>query len=298
MGKVDEALAAIQQQSDSTERALLVGGVLSTLMRIRGAELVLVGDLAYDCYVNNSNSGADLVLCVLKGQLTPRLIQEVMVEEMHAKGRIWNWECAGVTIRFGGQVITEYPALCREFKTDYGVARLIPAEELVAERILSAFYPVADPEARAEARRVLALAHAEAFVMDWHILANLCASPTYRMADELDQLKREAVDEVERAVAEAAELDEDEAEDVEPVPPKEFESGDAYQPVGEAAAVTGLRRDTGRLPMPEEIRRMKEATGDAGASETDDAPAEGDLPPSKRETTHLSKPAVPGNESA
>jgi hypothetical protein len=266
MSKVNEALARIQASPDTTERAMFLAALISTLMRIRGVELVMVGDIAFDCYADRSGTSAHLTLCLLEGRLNARLMQEVLGAHLGGTGMTWKWEIAGVSVKLGGQVLTDFPGLCRDFKTDFGVAKVIPAEELVAERILASVYPARNAVAHEEARHLMALALADVFAMDWEILLALCQSKSYSVADQFTALRQEADREARRLMAAAAVAAADEPP--EPIPTEEFDTGDAYAPVAEAREVVGLRTDTGKVAF-QDI-----------------------LPPSKIETTRLPNPTA------
>jgi hypothetical protein len=242
MSKIDESLVSIQTLQDSTERALALAGLISTLMKIRDVELVMVGEIAYDCYANKTGTQENLELSVMSGKLTARILQDVM-GGLGGDGMLTRWHVVGSPVHFNGTMIAEYPGLCRDFQTDFGVIKLIPAEELTAERILASFFPIPNQRAREEAKQLLAMALAEAFIMDWEILEALCLSKSYQVGDQLALLRQEARREAERFLAAEEAAAQAEAEPPEEIPVEEFDTGDAYAPTGEARRVVGLRKD-------------------------------------------------------
>lgn len=196
MGRIDDALVSLQQMEDETERALQLAGLISTLFKIRGVGLVVTGQLAFDSYANTTSPNPELELASFAGKFTPRLMQDIMVGQLHAEGLIGRWKVAGLPVRFIGDVVTAHRALCRDFTTDHGVVKLIPAEEITVERILAAVYPVPNAVAQEEARLLLINGLTNAFQMDWAVLRTLADSPDYRVGEELAQMRAAAKQEV------------------------------------------------------------------------------------------------------
>jgi hypothetical protein len=192
MGRIDESLEALKSIEDGTERAFQLAGFLSTLFKIRGITLIVTGQLAFDSYTNGSSPKPELELATFSEKLQPRILQEIMGEQMGGKGFIRRWTVAGIPIRFLGNISTALPDLCRDFTTDHGVVKLVPAEEMTAERILASVYPVPDTEAQTQARLLLINALTEAFQMDWTALQNLCNQPEYRIGEELAKMRAAA----------------------------------------------------------------------------------------------------------
>jgi hypothetical protein len=192
MGRIDDALVSLRQLENETERALQLAGLISTLFKIRGVALIVTGRLAFDSYANTTAAEPELDLATFAGKTTPRMLQEIMGGQLQGEGMINRWKVAGIPIRFQGDVVTAHPALCRDFTTDHGVVKLIPAEEITAERILASVYPVPNAVAHEEARQLLINGLTEAFKMDWAVLGTLCHHPEYRVGEELAQLRAQA----------------------------------------------------------------------------------------------------------
>lgn len=192
MGRIDDALSSLGHLENGTERALQLAGLASTLFKIRGVVLVVTGRLAFDSYANTTAAEPELELATFAGKITPRMLQEIMGGQLHGEGMIDRWKVAGIPIRLLGEVVTAHPTLCRDFMTDHGVVKLIPVEEITAERILASVYPVPNAQAHEEARLLLINGLTEAFKMDWAILRTLCHLPEYRVGEELAQLRAQA----------------------------------------------------------------------------------------------------------
>lgn len=201
MSKIDEALSEIEKIKDWTERAMTLAGLVTTLLKLKGVTPIIVGRLAYDTYLGNTNEQEELILATFSGRLTPRILQEVFGEQLHGVGMTWKWKVANTTVKLTGDVVIEHRELCRDFQTDFGVAKLIPVEELLAERILASFYPRPHEQARSEAKRLLVLGLAGSLVMDLHALQELCNSHKYRAGEQLAELRTEAKKEVDSVLA-------------------------------------------------------------------------------------------------
>jgi hypothetical protein len=196
MSRIDDALLSLEALEDKTERALQLAGLISTLFKIRTVGLIVTGRLAFDSYANTTSPDPELDLAVFAGKLTPRLLQELMGEQLRAEGAIDRWKVVGIPIRFLGETATTHRDLCRDFTTDHGMVKFVPVEEITVERILVSVYPAPNNVARAEALQLLINGLAEAFPMDWTVLRTLCDQPEYRVGEELARLRAEAKQEV------------------------------------------------------------------------------------------------------
>jgi hypothetical protein len=192
MGRIDDAILTLESTEDKTERAFQLAGLLSTLFKLRGVVLVVTGQLAFDCYANSASDHPELDLAVFSGKLAPRLVLEIMRGQLRARGLNSHWIVAGIPVRLRGDAVITYRDLCRDFTTDHGVAKLLPVEEITADRILAAFYPEIDYDAHTQARLLLINGLSEAFHMDWTTLHALCHRPDFRVGEELAQLRLSA----------------------------------------------------------------------------------------------------------
>jgi hypothetical protein len=201
MSKVDEALDKIKAVEDATERALFVGALITTLLKLKGVMPIIVGQTALDCYSNVSHGRDELLLAFFSGKPTPRVLQEVLGEQLKGEGGVWRWRIANINIRFAGDVYTEHRDLCRDFQTDFGIAKLVPVEELIAERVLAAVYPRDNIEARQEAKQLLVGALMETFLLEWPVLQKICDSPGYRVGEALAVIRAETKKEIDEQLA-------------------------------------------------------------------------------------------------
>lgn len=206
MGKIDDALLKVESITDPTERAMTLGGLVSTLLKLKSITPIIIGRLAYDTYLGNSNEQKELILATLSGRFTPRVLQEVFGEQLRGTGMMWKWTVAGTTVKLTGEALVQRKDLCRDFQTDFGVVKLLPAEELIADRVLASIYPKPNEQARYEAKRLLILGLAESLAIDWQALQELCNSELYRVGEQLASLRTEAKQEVDSALAAEAAL--------------------------------------------------------------------------------------------
>jgi hypothetical protein len=192
MGRIDDAIRTLEAMDNGTERALQVAGLISTLFKIKGVVLVITDQLAFDSYANTESEKPEVQLAAFAGKLAPRTILEVMRGQLYAKGSLYHWTVAGIPVRIHDDALVVHRKLCRDFTTDHGLVKLLPVEEITADCILAAVYPVADPEAQTQAHRLLVNGLAEAFQMDWAVLQSLCDRPEYRVGEELARMRLEA----------------------------------------------------------------------------------------------------------
>ena len=192
MSKVQEALETLASIENATHRAAELGGLISTLFKVHGVELIVTGELAFSSYADQDSQPAALELAPYSGKLSPRLLQEVMRGELRAEGGVDRWLLLEIPIQFHFESSLALRDLCRDFQTGFGVVKLRPAEEITAERVLAAVFPSENPVARGEALTILTQALVDAFQMDWIALRDLCHRPDYHVGEELAWLRTEA----------------------------------------------------------------------------------------------------------
>jgi len=201
MSKIDDALLNISRIGDSTERALAAGGLISTLLRIKNVQPVVVGQLAYECYAQAVDSHPSITFHTKTPHLPMRIIYEVMSEMLQASGHQRDWNLLGVEVHFGGQFISNYQELCRDVQTDFGIVSLMPVEQLVADMIVAANEPHVDAVAIHRAKRLMGLAMNDVFSLDWSKLRAIADSENYRVGELTAQLRQQTKAELDAATA-------------------------------------------------------------------------------------------------
>lgn len=189
MGRIDDAIQKLEATEDGTERALQLAGLISTLFKIKGVGLVVTGQLAFDSYASTASPYPEVEFAPFAGDLAPRTILEIMRGQLYGQGTIYFWIVAGVPVRFVHDAGIEKRELCREFTTDHGVVKLMPVEEITADRILASVHPALDPVAHEQAHHLLVHGLADTFHMDWTVLHALCHRPDYRVGEELAKMR-------------------------------------------------------------------------------------------------------------
>ena len=196
MGRIDDALQSLEATEDGTERALQLAGLISTLFKIKGVSLVVVGQLAYDSYADTASEYPEIELAVFAGDFAPRVVLEIMRGQLYGQGSLYRWLVAGIPIRFQHDTAIANRELCREFTTGLGVVKLMPVEEIAANYILASVHPNLDEIAHGRAHQLLMSGLADVFQMDWPALHALCHRPEYRVGEELARMRLAAKKEV------------------------------------------------------------------------------------------------------
>jgi len=192
MGRIDDSIHHIEHLVDGTERAFQMAGLISTLFKIKGFVLLVTGPLAFDIYANATSDKPVVDLAFFSGQPPPRIVLEIMRGQLHGKGSLGQWTVAGIPVHFHDGAAIAHPELCRDFTTDHGIVKLLPAEEIAVDYILASIHPEPDPEAQTRARLLLINGLMEAFQMDWAALQALCDHPDYRIGEELAKMRAAA----------------------------------------------------------------------------------------------------------
>ena len=99
-----------------------------------------------------------------------------------------------------GFLENESVAPCRNIETPFGTVSVLPPETALVERVLLAFYPQPDADARDVACKLLAACISGETPVDWEEVNRLAALPDFLVTSELEELREE----VQRELAEQA----------------------------------------------------------------------------------------------
>ena len=190
MIKIDESLKVLRDYEDLTERALDIAGLVSTLFRIRSVVLALGGNLAFGAYVNAKFETPFLELSAISGKVYPRLLQEIMAGQLKATGMLDRWVLEGIEIIIQPGKESPLRHLYRDFQTEFGPYKLVPIEELIAERLVAGTFPIPNETAYYEAFELVKSGMMEQVAVDWGQLLKLCGQPEYRVEDELADIRQ------------------------------------------------------------------------------------------------------------
>lgn len=198
MDEMIQDIRDIEATPDLLERALKLAGLVTRLFREAGWDLVVVGGSAVEFFTEGSYMSGDIDLC--RRTLVPiplRRAQDLM-GQIGATGGPRSWKVAGLFVDILGLLENEAATPCRTITTPYGMISVVPAELAVVERTLLAFYPRPDPEARAVAKKMLAVCVSGDTPVDWDEIRRLACLPSFNVAKELDELRREVARELNR----------------------------------------------------------------------------------------------------
>ncbi len=125
-----------------------------------------------------------------------RKAQDFMAQ-LDARGGPRSWLVAGLYVDLLGFLECEAVTPCREVATPYGTISIIPAELTVVERVLLAYYPQPDNDARDVAKKMLAVCLSNETAVDWDEVERLAGLDAFNIRAELAALKEEVANELE-----------------------------------------------------------------------------------------------------
>ena len=185
--QVQAALADISVESDPTLKHMKLAGLVSTLFRERGVELVVVGGSAIEFYTEGEYASGDIDLCTTSLLRPDQSMRQELMGLLGAKGGPRNWEVAGHYVDILGELEGFTEAPLDELHTPYGSVHLVPPEELLVERVLASVYPSAHEPSAQCAKTLIAVALSGQVEMDWKEVMRLAALPEYRIVPELKE---------------------------------------------------------------------------------------------------------------
>lgn len=191
-----KALADIQSTQDLLEKAMKLSGLVTTVFKEAGWELVVVGGSAVEFYTEGDYMSGDVDFC--RRTLTPiplRVAQDIM-SQLDATGGPRSWIVAGLFVDLLGFVENEAVAPYRELETPYGKISILPVELALVERVMTAVYPRPDAEARIVAKKLMSVCLKGGIDIDWQEVERLAALPTFRIPKEFRQFKQEISHEI------------------------------------------------------------------------------------------------------
>ena len=186
----------IEATSDLLERALRLAGLVTRVFREAGWDLVVVGGSAVEFYTEGSYMSGDIDLCRRSASPLPLRRAQDLMGTLGATGGPRSWKVAGLFVDLLGLLENEAVTPCRTIGTPCGPISVIPAELAVVERALLAFYPRPDAEARAVAKKMLAVCVSGDTPVDWAEVERLAGLPAFNIVNELGELRREVAHEL------------------------------------------------------------------------------------------------------
>jgi hypothetical protein len=193
MNAMDKALSEIEQTPDLLKRALMLAGLVTRLFREAGFDLVVVGGSAVEFYTEGSYMSGDIDLCRRTVLPVPMRKAQDLMAQLRATGGPRSWKVAGLFVDLLGSLENEAVTPCRDIVTPFGPISLIPVELALVERILLAYYPAPDPDARSVAKKLLAVCVSGTTPVAWNEVERLALLPSFNVKSELDELKQEVL---------------------------------------------------------------------------------------------------------
>ena len=195
-GKLQAAITNIEATSDLLEKGLKLAGLVTSLFREAGWNLVVVGGSAVEFYTEGAYMSGDIDFCRKDLERIPlRKLQDLMAC-MGGRGGPRSWWVAGLYVDLLGLLENEARTPCRSVVTPFGPISIVPAELALVERVLLAYYPQADAEARGTAKKLLATCLTGQTEVDWSEVDRLAALTDFNIVAELAELQREVADEL------------------------------------------------------------------------------------------------------
>jgi hypothetical protein len=192
--QIAEALEAIHAEEDPAAKNFRVASLLSELFREIGTDPIVVGGSAVEFYTEGGYVSGDIDLC-FAGATLPSPVQraEIMLRLGAEPLGIRKFKLANVYVDLLGAVET----IARTPFGQIGSVKLMPIEDLVAERVFAATaYPGFGPEQEAVAKVLLAAVLNGSMEVDYEEMRRLAASPQYEVGPALERMLSEIMEQV------------------------------------------------------------------------------------------------------
>lgn len=189
-------LGDIQATGDLLEKAMKLAGLVSRVFGDAGWDLVVVGGSAVEFYTEGAYMSGDIDFCRRRPERIPLRMAQDLMAGLGATGGPRSWKIAGLFVDLLGVLESEAQTPCRTLETSCGPISIIPPEQVVVERVLLAFYPSRDAEARAVAKKMLAVCISGRTPIEWKETERLAGLPTFNITKELAVLVKEVRDEL------------------------------------------------------------------------------------------------------
>ncbi len=186
----------IAATEDLLSRGLQLAAVVTRLFRQAGWELVVVGGSAIEFYTEGAYMSGDIDLCRRTIRPIPLRLAQDLMGSIGACGGPRSWLVAGLYVDLLGMLENESLTPCRTMETPCGSIQIIPPELAVVERVLQTYYPQPDTEARAVAKKILAVCMSGDTAVDWAEIQRLARLPAFNVEHELSELKNEVAREL------------------------------------------------------------------------------------------------------
>ena len=193
---VRRAIEEIEATDDLLEKGLKLAGVVTSVFAEAGWDLVVVGGSAVEFYTEGAYMSGDIDVCRTNLAPIPLRKAQDLMGQLGATGGPRSWLVAGLYVDLLGLLENEAATPLRRVETPYGTISILPLELAVVERVLLAFYPQPDEEARDVAKKLLAACMTGQSDVDWSEVERLASLPDFGILDELRELRAEVENEL------------------------------------------------------------------------------------------------------
>ena len=191
MNEIELELNDVVATEDLLEKSLKLAALVTRLFSEAGWNLVVVGGSAVEFYTEGAYMSGDIDFCRRELMSIPlRQAQDIM-GKLGATGGPRSWKVAGLYVDILGFLENESIAPLRNISTPLGEIVILSPELTLVERVLIAFYPQPDSEAKDVALKMFAACLTGQTPVDWVEVDRLAALPAFRVAEELKELGRE-----------------------------------------------------------------------------------------------------------
>jgi len=190
------SLDDIRGTSDLLEKTLKLSGLVTTLFREAGWDLVVVGGSAVEFYTEGAYMSGDVDFCRRTLKPIPMRTAQDLMGKLGAEGGPRSWIVCGLFVDLLGLIENEATVPYRKVETPYGPISIIPVELALVERVLPVFYPKPDAAAKAVARKLMAMCLKGSMDVDWNEVERLASLPAFRIGKELRAFRKEVEREI------------------------------------------------------------------------------------------------------
>lgn len=198
MDTVQLELSDIEATGDLLEKSLKLAGLVTRLFKEVGCNLIVVGGSAVEFYTEGAYMSGDIDFCRSELMGIPLRQSQDIMATLGATGGPRSWQVAGLYVDIFGLLENESVAPLRSISTPCGVVRVLPPELALVERVLIAFYPQLDSDAKDVALKMFTACLSGDTPVDWDEVERLAALPAFRVTAELKELGEEAMCELKK----------------------------------------------------------------------------------------------------
>jgi hypothetical protein len=177
---------------DAFEQRLRLIGKVTRLFKEQGWDLIVVGGSALEFYTEGQYASGDIDVCRRLGQqpIPPAIERDVMRGVgATSTGTRRQWKIGEVFLDLLGEIETARDPVFRTLQTPEGPIQLMPAEDVLVERVFVAQSQTpADPATKAAARKMAAAAIAMGPDFDWDKAFAIARSREYGIEQSLRDL--------------------------------------------------------------------------------------------------------------